>query len=122
MFVTVQYALAGSAAREGVTMLPTDLYGKYDKGPAATMEHLHGSSWHGGDAKLVFWFERYWGALVALGGCVALALAAWAYCRWGSSKGSGGGAGGVAFIMGILRRICGSSVPPPSSLCEKHIV
>ena len=121
MFVTVQYALAGPAIRGGVTMLPTELYGKYDKGPAATMEHLHGSSWHGSDAKLVFWAERYWGALVALGGCAALALAAWVYCRWGGGSGSTSWGGGPAFLLGIVKRVCGSVVPP-SSLCEKHVV
>eukprot|EP00798_Chlamydomonas_sp_ICE-L_P019948 gene19948-26656_t len=78
MFVTVQYVL--HHMKKGVFVLPTNLYGKYEKGPDALMEHLHGSSWHGNDAKGVFFIEHHWKALLAIAG-VALVVAAWLLLR-----------------------------------------
>ncbi len=57
MFVTVQYALY--PAKSDITVLPPLVYGKYQKTEAAYFKHLHGSSWHGKDAKMVFWLEEY---------------------------------------------------------------
>eukprot|EP00195_Chlamydomonas_chlamydogama_P012235 CAMPEP_0202901688 /NCGR_PEP_ID=MMETSP1392-20130828/14401_1 /ASSEMBLY_ACC=CAM_ASM_000868 /TAXON_ID=225041 /ORGANISM="Chlamydomonas chlamydogama, Strain SAG 11-48b" /LENGTH=267 /DNA_ID=CAMNT_0049588293 /DNA_START=295 /DNA_END=1098 /DNA_ORIENTATION=- len=80
MFVTIQYALHGH--KDEVTMLPADIYGKYKKTSAAYMVHLHGSSWHGNDARLVFWLEHNWVYLVTLGVSSALLLIAWLVRRY----------------------------------------
>lgn len=73
MFVTIQYSL--HRAKEAVFELPAEIYGKYVKGPEAYMKHLHGSSWHGSDAKYIFVLEEYWLQLVVVGSVCALALA-----------------------------------------------
>ena len=92
MYLTIQYALSQQAHR-GVTMLPKDLYGKYEKGPAALMIHLHGSSWHGNDAGFVFWLDTHWKGLVLIGCCIVLSGLAWSWYRqgyghmWGTIRG-----------------------------------
>ena len=68
MFLTVQYALASAALRQGVAVIPAPVYGKYDTSGSPALYHLHGSSWHAGDAALVFWAERHMVLLIALGG------------------------------------------------------
>ena len=42
--------------RTALWVLPDDMYGKYVKGTNPLFEHLHGSTWHGDDAKSVLWF------------------------------------------------------------------
>lgn len=44
---------------DDVPVLWLQVYGKYEKTDAAYFKHLHGSSWHGQDAKAVFWLEKY---------------------------------------------------------------
>ncbi|GAX83710.1 hypothetical protein CEUSTIGMA_g11135.t1 [Chlamydomonas eustigma] len=73
MFVTVQYSLFDK--KKGVTLLPSEVYGKYMQGPDSAFIHLRGSSWHGQDAKFVFWIERYWIQLSVFGGLVFLIAA-----------------------------------------------
>ena len=57
MFVT---ALATSyKSKQDLAVLPDDMYGKYVVSPDPLFLHLHGSSWHGEDAKSVLWFLRH---------------------------------------------------------------
>ncbi len=52
---------------------------KYELMSSLHMYHRRGSSWHGGDAKLVFWIERYWKLLLA---AAAVCLAAAVVLAW----------------------------------------
>ena len=57
MFVT---ALATSYKhKKELAVLPDDMYGKYIVSPDPLFLHLHGSSWHGEDAKSVLWFLHH---------------------------------------------------------------
>ncbi|KAL6759989.1 nucleotide-diphospho-sugar transferase [Haematococcus lacustris] len=81
MFVTVQYSLHSHKA--DVAVIPPVVYGKYEVTPDAYLRHLHGSSWHGKDAKYVFWLEQY-GIVAGVVGCVvpvSLVLALVVYKR-----------------------------------------
>lgn len=40
-------------------MLPDDMYGKYASSLHPLFLHLHGSSWHGEDARSVLWCLRH---------------------------------------------------------------
>ena len=40
-------------------MLPDDVYNKYVSGERPLFTHLHGSSWHGDDAKSVLWIIHH---------------------------------------------------------------
>ena len=73
MFLTVQYALASAKLRQGVAVIPAPVYGKYDTSGSPALYHLHGSSWHAGDAALVFWAERHCRAL-SVGAAVAAGI------------------------------------------------
>eukprot|EP00887_Chlorella_sp_A99_P007184 scaffold2.g7184.t1 len=77
MFLTVHYAL--SRTRADVAVVPADVYGKYDSSHDPALYHLHGSSWHAGDAQYVLWLDSHAKplALVAAGLAGAAALA-WA--------------------------------------------
>ena len=77
MFVTAQFTLFGD--RDEMVILPADLYGKYAVSNGTVFKHLHGSSWHGEDAKLVFWLEHH-GLLAA--SFAALLLITGALCYW----------------------------------------
>lgn len=57
MFVTIQFSLYNR--KDEFTVLPADVYGKYEVTSSAYLKHLHGSSWHGNDAKYVFWLEHH---------------------------------------------------------------
>lgn len=70
MFVTVQYAL--SSHKRDITVLPADVYGKYNITSAAYLKHLHGSSWHGNDASYIFWLEHYGIKTLAVVGLLAV--------------------------------------------------
>lgn len=72
MFVTVQFSLYDK--KDDFTVLPADVYGKYELTSQAYLKHLHGSSWHGNDAKYVFWLEHH-GIFAACMGAVLLATA-----------------------------------------------
>ena len=57
MFVT---ALATSFHnKNSLAVLPDDMYGKYVASPDPLFLHLHGSSWHGEDAKSALWFLHH---------------------------------------------------------------
>ena len=81
MFLTVQYSLF--PARQGVGVIPADVYGKYDFSGEPAFYHLHGSSWHADDAAFIFWAERHKPLLVGLGGLAALAALGVAMVRCG---------------------------------------
>lgn len=100
MFVTVQYALHNRKAE--VAVLPAEIYGKYAKGgPEAAMLHLHGSSWHGKDARVVFWLEAYWLQLLVGGSFLVGGLAGWLHGRYGGAR-RGTGAVGASAVAGAL--------------------
>lgn len=57
MFVT---SLATSYKdKNHLLVLPDEMYGKYVASPDPLFLHLHGSSWHGEDAKSVLWFLHH---------------------------------------------------------------
>lgn len=57
MFVTAQ---ANSfRPKKDLAVLPDAMYGKYVASSDPLFLHLHGSSWHGDDAKSVLWFLRH---------------------------------------------------------------
>lgn len=74
MFLTVQYALASNRLKRDVAAIPQPVYGKYDFTGNAAFYHLHGSSWHANDAKLVFWLDKYKTVLIVVGGLAALTV------------------------------------------------
>lgn len=84
--------------RAALWVLPDAMYGKYVHGPRPIFGHLHGSSWHGDDAKSVLWFLRHplflaLMGLTMLGGVLLWATAVWRP-RWlglraGAIAGSG---------------------------------
>lgn len=57
MFVTAQ--ANNFQPRKELAILPDAMYGKYVASPDPLFLHLHGSSWHGDDAKSVLWFLRH---------------------------------------------------------------
>jgi len=57
MFVTAQANTFHP--RKELAILPDAMYGKYIASPDPLFLHLHGSSWHGDDAKSVLWFLRH---------------------------------------------------------------
>ena len=77
MFVTAQataYRRTASYHRNhNLAVLPDDMYGKYVVSPDPLFEHLHGSSWHGDDAKSVLWFLKH---PIVVGAVLFAALAA----------------------------------------------
>ncbi len=115
MYVTVQYVL--SRNKQDITVLPADVYGKYDKTPDAYLKHLHGSSWHGNDARYFFWLEHYGLSTLAVAGLLVLtAVLGFLYVRhrraapalpvsvsYGSLNGQGGGTGtGTVVSSGVV--------------------
>ena len=80
MFLTVQYALR-AGLRAGVAVIPAPVYGKYDTSGNPALYHLHGSSWHAGDAAFVFWADRHRHALLT-GAAVAAGTLAAHWCCW----------------------------------------
>ena len=79
MFLTVQYSLFPHKA--DVAMVPATLYGKYNSSGDPALFHLHGSSWHAGDAPLVFWLDRHKVALLAAAAAAAAAALGWAWLQ-----------------------------------------
>lgn len=63
MFVTAQATAfrrtASFRQQNDLAVLSDDMYGKYVASPDPLFEHLHGSSWHGDDAKSVLWFLKH---------------------------------------------------------------
>lgn len=60
--------------RHDSAVLPDFMYGKYDPtAPDPLFEHLHGSSWHGDDAKSVLWFLKH-PLVVVIGVVMAAAI------------------------------------------------
>lgn len=63
MFVTAQATAYRKTASyhnmHDLAVLPDAMYGKYVVSPDPLFEHLHGSSWHGDDAKSVLWFLKH---------------------------------------------------------------
>ena len=57
MFVTAQANTFHP--KKDLAVLPDAMYGKYVASPDPLFQHLHGSSWHGDDAKSVLWFLRH---------------------------------------------------------------
>jgi hypothetical protein len=49
----------GSRLRKDLWVLPDDMYGKYVRSSRQLFVHLHGSSWHGEDARSVLWILRH---------------------------------------------------------------
>ena len=45
--------------RKALWVLPDEMYNKYVKGERPLFKHLHGSSWHGDDAKSVLWILHH---------------------------------------------------------------
>lgn len=84
MFLTGQYAVGwGDGSRDVVGVVEAPLYGKYDDTGNAAFYHLHGSSWHEGDASLVFFLDRlrsHWLVISVVVG--ALCVAGWWGWRW----------------------------------------
>lgn len=83
--------------RAALWVLPDTVYGKYVHGRYPIFEHLHGSSWHGDDAKSILFFVRHPIFLVLMGAMVSCGVLLWAvlFCRlkilgW-RLGGSGGG-------------------------------
>ena len=54
------------------------MYGKYVKGHNPIFGHLHGSTWHGEDAKSVLWFVKHPIFLLGLGLATACGTGLWA--------------------------------------------
>lgn len=79
MFVTAQHALYRD--RAGVWVLPDNFYGKYSNETEAYLKHYSGSSWHGGDAKLVFWLYSHLTLLLWVGGGLLLVALRWLVTR-----------------------------------------
>ena len=78
------------ANRRGLWVLPDELYSKYVRGgPRAVFNHLHGSSWHGDDAKSVLWFVHHpmFVGLVLLCCTCTVGLYAWRSLAWGARAG-----------------------------------
>ena len=77
MFLTGQYAVGwGDGSRDVVGVIDAPLYGKYDDSGNAAFYHLHGSSWHEGDARFVFFLDRlrsHWPAIAAMFGVLGVA-------------------------------------------------
>lgn len=95
MFVTLQVSVY--LDRAALWVLPDTVYGKYVHGRYPIFEHLHGSSWHGDDAKSILFFVRHPIFLVLMGAMVSCGVLLWAvlFCRlkilgW-RLGGSGGG-------------------------------
>lgn len=76
MFLTTQYSLYRNKA--GIAVIPPALYGKYDLSGDPYFYHLHGSSWHEGDAAFVFWLDKYKMLLISAG----IILAATIFCGY----------------------------------------
>ncbi|KAK9806525.1 hypothetical protein WJX73_007040 [Symbiochloris irregularis] len=102
MFVTMQASVY--VDRSALWVLPDAMYGKYvHRGANPLFHHLHGSSWHGDDAKSVLWFVRHPLFLVLI--CIAAACGGilWllvsvrfnAIRRWSSSSSEGKGDKGL---------------------------
>lgn len=77
MFVTAQATAyrrtASYRKHHDLAVLPDDMYGKYVASPDPLFEHLHGSSWHGDDAKSVLWFLKH---PIMVGALLLIVLAA----------------------------------------------
>ena len=69
--------------RTALWVLPDELYGKYVEGTNPLFLHLHGSTWHGDDAKSILWFVHHRLLLGLLAGCLLCGLFFWAIaaCR-----------------------------------------
>ena len=63
--------------RSELWVLPDGMYGKYVNGPNPVFHHLHGSSWHGDDAKSVLWFVRHPFFLALIGAATGIGGIAW---------------------------------------------
>ena len=82
--------------RTALWVLPDVMYGKYVHGHYPIFGHLHGSTWHGEDAKSVLFLVRHplFIALAGLAMAVGVLLWALVFCRLkllGWRVGSGGG-------------------------------
>lgn len=83
-----------------VRVLMQDEYNRY---PWSFFSHHQGSSWHGKDARFIFWLGAHWMMITAAGFVVAGVLGAglwWVYGRMlvlgqrrGERRGGGGGGG-----------------------------
>jgi hypothetical protein len=62
------------------------VYGKYVQGINSAFIHLRGSSWHGQDAKMVFWVERYWIQLLVIAGTAFLLAGMCLYRSYNAHK------------------------------------
>lgn len=79
MYLTVQYSLFPNKA--DVAVIPPAVYGKYDSSGDPALYHLHGSSWHAGDAAIVLWLDQHMKMLLWLAGLAAAGLVGWAWVR-----------------------------------------
>ena len=63
--------------------LPDAMYGKYVHGGNPIFGHLHGSSWHGDDAKSVLFFVRHPVSILLISAAAACGAVCWALvvCR-----------------------------------------
>ncbi len=98
MFLTGQYAVGwGDGSRDVVGVIDAPLYGKYDDSGNAAFYHLHGSSWHEGDARFVFFLDRlrsHWLIVTALIG--VLGVTVWMFWKsW------------TAYICALAKRLLG---------------
>jgi mannosyltransferase OCH1-like enzyme len=72
-----QYMASEAAkAKDGMGRVRILLPDEYNKHHWSFFSHHRGNSWHGKDAKMIFWMARHWMLLTALGfalaGCVGL--------------------------------------------------
>lgn len=88
MFLTVLLSHFPDLA--AVAVISKADYGKYDASGDALFYHLHGSSWHAGDAPLIFWMERYGKVVLLVAVAAAALIAALAYRRQRSAPGRPG--------------------------------
>lgn len=88
MFLTIQLALASAAERAGLVAISPADYGKYGgEGANPLFYHLHGSSWHAGDAPFFLWmlqFGKYVAVVAAC--CLLAAVGCWYWRRTSNSS------------------------------------
>ena len=78
--------------RAALWVLPDEMYGKYVRGHNPIFGHLHGSTWHGEDAKSILWFLHHPLFLVLMGAALAGGGLLWAcaVCRLKALRGANG--------------------------------